>query len=237
MTGALITLLSRTIANGLPTLSRVASPKRRAPSASKRKLTTGSLFWKCGLRVDQHVAADHDPLAHDIGAGADPRLLALRRRQNLVAGRQMPAARVFERGAGVDQLKRQLGGLAEQRLDVLGIVDARQLDEDAVLPLAFDRRLLGAGFVDAPADDLDRLVDRLAGGGSRSPTALNCTAPVPSGAILTVRSGSILARAWRASSIRPGSRILKTIASSWTPGRCSRCWRRATRCGRCRRAS
>jgi len=44
MTGALITLLSSTIAKGFPTFSRVASPKRLAPAASKRKLTTGSLF-------------------------------------------------------------------------------------------------------------------------------------------------------------------------------------------------
>ena len=74
----------------------------------------------------------------------------------------MAAARVFERDAGVDQLKGQLGGAAEQCLDVLGIVDAGQLHENAVLPLALDRRLLDPGLVDAAADDLDRLVDRLA---------------------------------------------------------------------------
>src|SRR5205807_5854167 len=34
-------------------------------------------------------------------------------------------------------------------------------DEDAVRTLALDRRLLGPGLVDAPADDLDRLIDRL----------------------------------------------------------------------------
>src|SRR5437763_16557003 len=45
---------------------------------------------------------------------------------------------------------------------MLGIVDPGQLDEDAVLPLALDRRLLGAGLVDTAADDLDRLLDRLA---------------------------------------------------------------------------
>ena len=41
MTGALITLLSRTMANGLPTLFWVTEPNRRAPTASNRKLTTG----------------------------------------------------------------------------------------------------------------------------------------------------------------------------------------------------
>src|SRR5260370_15980008 len=45
---------------------------------------------------------------------------------------------------------------------MLGIVGAGQLNEGAVLPLALDRRLLGAGLVDATADDLDRLLDRLA---------------------------------------------------------------------------
>jgi hypothetical protein len=44
---------------------------------------------------------------------------------------------------------------------MLGIVHPRELDEDAVRPLALDRRLLGPGLVDAPADDLDRLIDRL----------------------------------------------------------------------------
>ena len=43
MTGALSTLPSSTMANGWPTLSRVISPKRLAPIASNRKVTTGSL--------------------------------------------------------------------------------------------------------------------------------------------------------------------------------------------------
>ena len=41
ITGALITLLSRTMAKGLPTLFLVASQKRRAPMESNLKLTTG----------------------------------------------------------------------------------------------------------------------------------------------------------------------------------------------------
>ncbi len=74
----------------------------------------------------------------------------------------MAGTRLLDRGAGVDQLEAQLGGAAEQRLDVLGIVDPRQLHQDAVLALALNLRLLGAGLVDAAADDLDRLVHRLA---------------------------------------------------------------------------
>ena len=48
MTGAVITLPSRTMANGLPTFSFVASPKRRPPAESNLKLTTASLFLKVG---------------------------------------------------------------------------------------------------------------------------------------------------------------------------------------------
>src|SRR5437879_3185147 len=100
-----------------------------------------------------------------IGAGAGGVAAAaslLGSRQDFVAGRQAAAPRVLDRHALVNQLKAQLGGAAQQRLDMLGIVDAGQLDEDAILPLALDRRLLGAGLVNAAADDLDRLLDRLA---------------------------------------------------------------------------
>ncbi len=119
------------------------------------------MFWKVGLRVDQGVAADHHALAHDIGGGPGAPCPALLRRQDFVAGRQAAAARVLQRDRGIDELKRQLGGAAEQRLDMLGIVHPRELDEDAVRSLALDRRLLGPGLVDAPADDLDRLIDCL----------------------------------------------------------------------------
>ena len=43
MTGAEITSLSSTIANGRPTFSCVACAKRRAPLLLKRKVTIGSL--------------------------------------------------------------------------------------------------------------------------------------------------------------------------------------------------
>ena len=54
----------------------------------------------------------------------------------------------------------QLGGLAEQALDALGVLLARHLDQDAVLALALDGRLAGADLVDSPADDLERLAHR-----------------------------------------------------------------------------
>ena len=85
----------------------------------------------------------------------------LLRRQQLVAGRHAGRAAHPPADVLVDELEGHLRGRAEQLLDVLGIADAGQLDEDAVVAFALDGRLLGAGLVDAAADDLDRLVDRL----------------------------------------------------------------------------
>src|ERR1700674_4791221 len=75
-----------------------------------------------------------------------PRPPPLLRRQDLVARRQAAAARVLQRDGSIDELEGELGGPTQQRLDVLGIVDPRQLDEDAVCSLALDRRLLGTGL-------------------------------------------------------------------------------------------
>ena len=158
ITGALITLLSSTMANGLPTFSRVASAKRRAPAESNLKLTTGEFWLKVGWASVRVSPLDHHAAAHDIIFGtARARLL---RRQQLVARRHAALARVIDRRAGIDELERHLRGLADQRLDALGIVDAGQLDQDAVRPDALDRRFLGAGLVDPAAHDLDRLLDR-----------------------------------------------------------------------------
>src|SRR5712671_5728068 len=153
MTGALITLLSRTIAKGFPTFSRVASPNFLAPTESNLKLTTGSLFW--------NVATDHNALADDIrsGAAAAACTALLHSRQDLVTRRQPAPPSIFYGDTLVHELKCQLRGAPEQLLDALRVVDAGQLDEDAVLPFALDRRLFCAGLVDAAADDLDRLLE------------------------------------------------------------------------------
>ena len=69
MTGALITLLSSTITNRRPTFSRVASPKRRAPTESKvadDRLTV----LKRRLDVDQVLAGDHYALLDHLAAAA-----------------------------------------------------------------------------------------------------------------------------------------------------------------------
>ncbi len=113
------------------------------------------------LRVGQHVAADHDPFPDEIGVGTAAIAASLLGSEDFVARRQPAAACLIEGDGAIDELEGELGGPPEQRLDVLGIVDPRQLDEDAILTLALDRRLFSPGLVDAPADDLDRLFDRL----------------------------------------------------------------------------
>src|ERR1700693_2195727 len=119
-----------------------------------------------GLCIGQRVAAGHARLPHTLsrrrGGAIAPPLLG---GKDLVARRQATAPGFVHGHAGIHQLKCQLGGAPQQILDVLGIVDPRELDQDTVLPLTLDRRLLGASFVDAAADDLDGLLDRLAAAG------------------------------------------------------------------------
>ncbi len=59
----------------------------------------------------------------------------------------------------VDQMEGELGGLVDLALEVGRTLDARHLQLDAIVALANDGRLDGAGLVDAAAQDLDRLVD------------------------------------------------------------------------------
>ena len=76
------------------------------------------------------------------------------------AGRQAAHQRVAHGGVDIDELEGELGGLAQDVLDAVGVVDAGKLDQDALGALALDGRLAGAGLVDAPAHDLERLADR-----------------------------------------------------------------------------
>ena len=50
--------------------------------------------------------------------------------------------------------------MPEQAFDSRRVVETRQLNQDHIFALTLNRRLTGAGFVDAAADDLDRLLDR-----------------------------------------------------------------------------
>ena len=107
------------------------------------------------LGVDQALAADLDPLAHHHLLRA-----LLVRGQEHRPRRQVAGHRLLQRRLEVDQVERQLGGLAEQALDALGVLLARHLDQDPVVALALDRRLAGADLVDPPAHDLERLAHR-----------------------------------------------------------------------------
>ena len=57
------------------------------------------------------------------------------------------------------QTELEIAGLAEKRLQLLRILETRNLHEHAVGALALDARFCGAGGIHATADDLDGLVD------------------------------------------------------------------------------
>src|SRR5207244_3877368 len=117
ITGALITLLSRTMANGLPTFSRVASPKRLAPAASNRQLTENTvrsfpLYRRLlGPGLVDAAADDLDRLIHRL---APPRV----RRHRAEPHRPRPVAGDLDRQVRVD-LTQRLAGI----LDTSGLAD------------------------------------------------------------------------------------------------------------------
>src|SRR4029077_3227834 len=127
----------------------------------KAKADHRLVVLKGRLGIDQGIATDHYALAHNIGGGAGARSPPLLRGQNLVTWWEPAAARVLHRNGGVHELKGQLSGPAEQGFDMLGVVDAGELDENTVGAFALNCRFLGSGLVDPPTNDLDRLVDRL----------------------------------------------------------------------------
>ena len=59
-----------------------------------------------------------------------------------------------------DRVERQPRGLADDLQQLLRRADPRHLHQDPVRALALDRRLAGAGLVDAAADDLQALLQR-----------------------------------------------------------------------------
>ena len=95
-----------------------------------------------------------------LGIGRAQRLHALARRHQ-EGGRRQVGRQVLAglRHVLVHQMEGELGGLVDLALEVGRVLDARHLQQDAVVALAHDGRLDGAGLVDAAAQDLDRLVD------------------------------------------------------------------------------
>ena len=146
MTGAEITSLSSTIASGRPTFSVVAWPKRCAPRMLKRKLTIGSF-----VRLSKAGCAS---------VRSPPSTMTRRS----TGTRWPPASFEGSRSTSAapccgEHAEFELRGPAEDILQTLRVLQARHLDEDAVGALALDVGLGRAERVDAPAQDLDRLVD------------------------------------------------------------------------------
>ena len=112
------------------------------------ELDTGTaLLVESRARVGEVLAIDHDALLDRLRARAAV----------LVEGQALDIRRVV---AGLrHEAEVELGGGSKKILEMLRVLKARHLDHDAVVALALDRRLLGAGGVDAAAQHLDRLVD------------------------------------------------------------------------------
>jgi len=111
--------------------------------------------------VDQAVARHHDALLDHDSLRDGLGILVLDRQDFVADGRDAAGGRAGAVGGFIDQLEGHLGGLAERVLEVLRILEARHLHENAVVALTLDRRLARAERVDAAADDFDRLVDDL----------------------------------------------------------------------------
>ncbi len=122
-----------------------------------RKLTIGSAdaLIEARLGVGKVLARHHDPFLDQVG------LLVRRAVENFRFRRRAALQRLVDRNGLVDHPEGKLRGLAEDILEPLRVLQAGHLDEDAVDALALDQRLDGADLVDAPLDDLDRLLDRL----------------------------------------------------------------------------
>ena len=108
--------------------------------------------------VGQAVARNHDPALHEHRRldlfGAAIRQIG----QQFIANRRRARGRI---GGFVHQLEAHLGGLAQDGLEPVGILQARHLHQDAVIALPLDGGLLGAHGIDAPAHHFDRLFQNL----------------------------------------------------------------------------
>ena len=169
------------------------------------------------LGIQQRFATDDHPLADDVKLD---RLSVLGRAgvgQKLRPGRHPTLKGVLDQRLFIDQLEGQSCRAPDQLLDPLRIIDARQLNQDAVLALTLDVRLFGAGFVDPSADDLDRLgEDAIAQNGQLS--FLNGNAMRLDAESKSMSTGSPKAATTsRARSASPGSRKVNPTEPPDTP--------------------
>ena len=144
MRGAEMTLPSSTMANGRPTLSEVTWPKRWPPRRLKRKLTSGS-----PVRESKPGCAS---------TRSSPDTITRFSTGNVPPCCCGSVSTSLGRLAGVgDEAELELGGGAEQLLQLGRVLQARHLDDDAVDALLLDVGLLGAGAVEAAVQHFDRL--------------------------------------------------------------------------------
>src|SRR6185503_9810027 len=69
--------------------------------------------------------------------------------------------RIFDVSVVIDEFELQEGGLADNLLGALGILNPRKLDENIILAVALDNRFAHAELVDAVAYRFQSLVDRV----------------------------------------------------------------------------
>ena len=160
MTGADFTLPSSTIASCRFTLAAVRSSKSLAPRLFKHELDVRSfhLRRRPNARVGDHLAG-HQRLPFErvrsLAVHLPADRIALLARENLGAGRRL-------RGIGTagHQLELQNRRLADEILRALRVLDARQLNQDAVGAATLDDRLTDTELIDAVPNRLDGLIDR-----------------------------------------------------------------------------
>jgi hypothetical protein len=107
-----------------------------------------------GLAVDEIVARHHHAPLDEVACAL---LLAV---EEFGVRRRAAGGGLLDRDRLIDEAEGHARGLAEKPLQLLGVLQARHLHENAVAALARDRGFGGAELVDAAAHDLDRLVDR-----------------------------------------------------------------------------
>src|SRR4029453_5858444 len=96
---------------------------------------------------------DNPPFLQKIGLP----VLGLGTVDNLRLRRRTPLQRLLDRNRCVDEAERQLGGLAENLEQLLGIAETRHLPQDAIVSLALDRRLDAPRLIDTLSRALDPL--------------------------------------------------------------------------------
>ena len=82
--------------------------------------------------------------------------------ENFIIGRRTPLRCLLGWHRHIDHAEIELGSLTEQLFQSRRILQSRHLHQYAVGALALDQGFHSAKFVDAPFDDLDRLLDGLA---------------------------------------------------------------------------